>query len=142
MNSVIPVRITFRTTFFDSFRSRQIVLIPLPSVKCSRLIFAIVSTISIPCSASDNHRRHNGPNPRSVGSLLDADHPRSGVLIPRRSTANRNALRDGAIAAGLSFMAALAALALMMRLLRSVSFTPYVVYRIVLGVALLAIAYV
>ena len=40
MNSVIPVRITFRTTFFDSFRSRQIVLIPLPSVKCSRLIFA------------------------------------------------------------------------------------------------------
>ena len=50
------------------------------------LIFAIVSTISIPCSASDNHRRHNGPNPRSVGSLLDADHPRSGVLIPRRST--------------------------------------------------------
>ncbi|MDF3905980.1 hypothetical protein, partial [Paracoccus sp. AS002] len=25
-------------------------------------------------------------NPRSVGSLLDADHPRSGVLIPRRST--------------------------------------------------------
>jgi undecaprenyl-diphosphatase len=56
--------------------------------------------------------------------------------------ANRTALRDGAIAAGLSFMAALAALALMMRLLRSVSFTPYVVYRIVIGVALLAIAYV
>lgn len=86
MNSVIPVRITFRTTFFDSLRSRQIVLIPLPSVKCSRLIFAIVSTISILRSASDNHRRHIGPNPRSVGSLLDADHPRSGVLIPRRST--------------------------------------------------------
>ncbi|WP_211371352.1 hypothetical protein, partial [Paracoccus limosus] len=41
---------------------------------------------SIPCSASDNHRRHNGPNPRSVGSLLDADHPRSGVLIASRST--------------------------------------------------------
>ena len=29
----------------------------------------------------------------------------------------------------------------MMRLLRSVSFTPYVIYRMVLGVALLAIAY-
>lgn len=87
----LAVRITFRNTFFDSFRSRQIVLIPLPSVKCSRLIFAIVSTISIPCSASDNHRRHIGPNPRSVGSLLDADHPRSGVLIPRRSTNTQRA---------------------------------------------------
>ena len=43
MNSVSPVRITFRTTFFDSFRSRQIVLIPLPSLKCSRLIFAFAS---------------------------------------------------------------------------------------------------
>ena len=66
----------------------------------------------------------------------------SGVLLAGEVTgeANRTALRDGAIAAGLSFMAALAALALMMRLLRSVSFTPYVVYRIVLGVALLAIA--
>lgn len=110
MNSVIPVRITLRTvqrglepvaahaSLFDGFRSRQIVLIPLPSVKCSRLIFAFASglepmaphwltpTISIPRSASDNLRKHNGPNPRSVGSLLDADHPRSGVLIPRRST--------------------------------------------------------
>jgi hypothetical protein len=88
-----------RTTFFDSFRSRQIVLIPLPSVKCSRLIFAprrwartngtfngSISKISIPCSAFDNHRSHNGPNPRSVASLLDADHPRSGVLIASRST--------------------------------------------------------
>jgi undecaprenyl-diphosphatase len=29
----------------------------------------------------------------------------------------------------------------MMRLLRSVSFTPYVVYRVILGIVLLAIAY-
>lgn len=50
-------------------------------------------------------------------------------------------LRDGAIAAGFAFVAALAALALMMRLLRSVSFTPYVIYRIALGAILLAIAY-
>ena len=41
----------------------------------------------------------------------------------------------------LAFVAALLALGLMMRLLRSVSFTPYVIYRMVLGVALLAIAY-
>lgn len=50
-------------------------------------------------------------------------------------------LRDAALAAGMAFVAALAALAAMMRLLRSVSFTPYVVYRLVLGVVLLAWAY-
>ena len=49
--------------------------------------------------------------------------------------------RDGAIAAGFSFVAALAALSLMMRLLKSVSFTPYVVYRVALGLLLLSIAY-
>ncbi|QBF34063.1 undecaprenyl-diphosphate phosphatase [Thalassococcus sp. S3] len=51
------------------------------------------------------------------------------------------AARDGAIAAVFAFVAALLALALMMRLLRSVSFAPYVVYRVILGIVLLAIAY-
>lgn len=50
-------------------------------------------------------------------------------------------LRDGAIAAALAFVAALLALTLMMRLLKSVSFTPYVIYRVVLGIVLLVIAY-
>ena len=50
-------------------------------------------------------------------------------------------LRDCAIGAAMAFVAALAALSLMMRLLRSVSFTPYVVYRMMLGVALLVYAY-
>ncbi|NKB29079.1 MAG: undecaprenyl-diphosphate phosphatase [Rhodobacteraceae bacterium] len=50
-------------------------------------------------------------------------------------------LRDGAIAAGLAFIAALFALSIMMRLLRSVSYTPYVIYRIALGLILLGIAY-
>ena len=50
-------------------------------------------------------------------------------------------LRDGAIAAFLAFLAALLALSLMMRLLRSVSFTPYVIYRLGLGAVLLWIAY-
>ena len=50
-------------------------------------------------------------------------------------------LRDAALAAGMAFLAALGALAVMMRLLRSVSFTPYVVYRVVLGLGLLAWAY-
>lgn len=49
--------------------------------------------------------------------------------------------RDAIIAAAFAFLAALAALVLMMRLLRSVSFTPYVVYRVLLGIGLLVWAY-
>ncbi|MDA7965722.1 undecaprenyl-diphosphate phosphatase [Ruegeria sp.] len=49
--------------------------------------------------------------------------------------------KDGAIAAVFAFLAALLALSLMMRLLRSISFTPYVIYRVILGVILLIIAY-
>ncbi|PWJ17504.1 undecaprenyl-diphosphate phosphatase [Jannaschia seohaensis] len=49
--------------------------------------------------------------------------------------------RDGAIAALFAFGAALAALHLMMRLLHSVDFTPYVIYRILLGTGLLIYAY-
>ena len=49
--------------------------------------------------------------------------------------------RDAAIAAVLAGVAALAALALMMRFLKRVSYTPYVIYRVVLGVILLGIAY-
>ena len=67
----------------------------------------------------------------------------SGSLLGLKvaSDANWAILRDGAIAAVFAFAAALLALVLMMRLLRSVSFTPYVVYRIVLGVILLGVAY-
>jgi undecaprenyl-diphosphatase len=67
----------------------------------------------------------------------------SGILLGGEVllTADAQAARDGAIAAGFAFLSALAALALMMRLLKSVSFTPYVIYRVVLGVALLVIAY-
>lgn len=49
--------------------------------------------------------------------------------------------RDGAIAALFAFASALAALAVMMRLARSISFTPYVIYRVILGGVLLWIAY-
>lgn len=45
------------------------------------------------------------------------------------------------IATAFAFVAALGALHFMMRLLRSVSFTPYVIYRVILGLVLLAIAY-
>lgn len=56
-------------------------------------------------------------------------------------TADAQAARDGAIAAAFAFASALIALTLMMRLLKSVSFTPYVIYRVILGVVLLVIAY-
>ena len=51
------------------------------------------------------------------------------------------AAKDAAIGAVFSFAAALGALHFLMRLLRSVSFTPYVIYRIALGLILLGIAY-
>ncbi|MRU15596.1 undecaprenyl-diphosphate phosphatase [Roseovarius sp. A21] len=67
----------------------------------------------------------------------------SGTLLAGEAALEANAavLRDGAIAAAFAFISALLALTLMMRLLRSVSFTPYVIYRIGLGVVLLGIAY-
>jgi undecaprenyl-diphosphatase len=48
---------------------------------------------------------------------------------------------DALAAAGLSFVAALAAIAALMRWLQRASFTPLVVYRLLLGLALLALAY-
>jgi len=67
----------------------------------------------------------------------------SGVLLALDvvKEADADLARDGAIAAAFAFAAALLALSLMMRLLRSVSFTPYVIYRVALGVILLGIAY-
>lgn len=67
----------------------------------------------------------------------------SGVLLGAEVALSMDmqAARDAAIAAGFAFAAALAALTLMMRLLKSVSFTPYVIYRVLLGVVLLVIAY-
>ena len=48
---------------------------------------------------------------------------------------------DAAIAAGLSFLAALVALSLMMRMLRTWTMTPFVLYRFALGAVLLWVAY-
>src|SRR6516165_4207429 len=55
---------TLRTTFRETLSSRQIALIGLPWTKNARRIFAIVSTISIPTSASKNHGSHCGPSAR------------------------------------------------------------------------------
>jgi undecaprenyl-diphosphatase len=50
-------------------------------------------------------------------------------------------LRDTAIVVAFSFAAALVALSLMMRLLSRLTYTPYVIYRIGLGLTLLTIGY-
>ena len=67
----------------------------------------------------------------------------SGTLlgVEVAATADAAAARDGAIAAVLAFFAALGALWGMMALLKRISFTPYVIYRVILGVILLWIAY-
>ena len=67
----------------------------------------------------------------------------SGVLLSVEvvQDADMSLVRDASSAAVFAFLAALAALKLMFKLLQSVSFTPYVIYRVLLGVTLLVIAY-
>lgn len=67
----------------------------------------------------------------------------SGTLVGAEVvlTLNIAALKDAAIGALFAFVAALGALHFMMRLLQSISFTPYVIYRVILGTVLLYIAY-
>ena len=67
----------------------------------------------------------------------------SGVLLGTDVIGSMDiaAAQDAGIAAAFAFLAALAALHFMMRLLCVASFTPYVIYRIALGVVLLLVAY-
>lgn len=68
----------------------------------------------------------------------------SAVFLGADAALNSNMalLRDGFIAAIMAFIMALIALTLMMRLLNSISFTPYVIYRLILGGVLLVYSYV
>jgi undecaprenyl-diphosphatase len=68
----------------------------------------------------------------------------TGALLARdvmRADAGTGLLTEAAIAAVLAFVAAYAALVVMVRLIPRVSFTPWIVYRVILGVVLLTIAY-
>jgi len=56
-------------------------------------------------------------------------------------TVETSALGDAAIVAGFAAVSAFIALGLMMRLLKSISFTPYVIYRVILGAGLILWAY-
>ena len=49
--------------------------------------------------------------------------------------------KDALIGAGLAFIAAYAAIMLMMRWLRDASFKPFVIYRVILGLVILGVAY-
>lgn len=99
------------------------------------------SGITITAARYLGYNRHDGAKLAMLMSIPTII--ASGVVLGAEvvSTADAQAARDGAIAAALAFVSALGALSLMMRLLRSVSFTPYVIYRVVLGVILLWIAY-
>ena len=48
---------------------------------------------------------------------------------------------DALIAAGLTFFSAIAAIAFLMALVRRMNFLPFVIYRLVLGIGLLVLAY-
>ncbi len=72
------------------------------------------------------------PTIAASGLLIGAD--AYGTITPAQ-------VNDLVVAAGLAFFAALLALGLMMRLLKSVSYTPYVIYRVILGLVLLFIGY-
>ncbi|MBO6519079.1 MAG: undecaprenyl-diphosphate phosphatase [Rhodospirillales bacterium] len=63
----------------------------------------------------------------------------SGIEI--YESGNLQLANDAFVAAGLAFIFALIAIALMMAWLRRASFTPFVVYRVALGAFLLAVAY-
>ena len=63
----------------------------------------------------------------------------AGIDVVRSGDASLQS--DAVIAAGLAFVTAYIAITLMMRWLRQASFTPFVVYRIVFGVGVLAFAY-
>ncbi len=51
------------------------------------------------------------------------------------------ALREAGIAAALSFLSALVALAAMMKMLETFTYTPFVIYRVILGIGVLALAW-
>ncbi|MFD1509178.1 undecaprenyl-diphosphate phosphatase [Lacimonas salitolerans] len=99
------------------------------------------SGITITAARMLGYDRHDGAKIAMLMSIpvIIASGMVLGVEVA--ATADVQAARDGAIAAVFAFVAALLALALMMRLLRAVSFTPYVIYRVVLGMVLLWIGY-
>lgn len=97
--------------------------------------------ITITASRMLGYRREDGARIAmlmSIPAILA-----SGILLAGDALgeADWQLLRDGAIGAALAFVTAYLALALMMKLLRSHSYTPFVIYRVVLGPIILFFAY-
>ena len=66
----------------------------------------------------------------------------AGVLVLGEALANNQPISNEALmTGGLTFFTALAAIAFLMRLLRTVTFLPFVIYRLILGVVLLSLVY-
>lgn len=65
----------------------------------------------------------------------------AGPIYKVYQSGNLELTADAAIGAGLSFLTAYATLFFLMRWLRNATFTPFVVYRLILGVVLLGLAY-
>jgi undecaprenyl-diphosphatase len=99
------------------------------------------SGITITAARTLGYKREDGTKLAMLMSIPTIIAAGSLAGIEVAATADVQAAKDGAIAAVLAFLAALIALSLMMRLLNSVSFTPYVIYRVILGVILLWFAY-
>jgi len=99
------------------------------------------SGITITAARHLGYKREDGAKLAMLMSIRTIIAAGTLASIEVAATANAQAAKDGAIAAVLAFFAALLALSLMMRLLKSVSFTPYVIYRVILGVILLWVAY-
>lgn len=99
------------------------------------------SGITITCARRLGYGRENAARLSMLMSIPTI--MASGVLLGAKVAMDADAAiaRDGAIAALFAFVSALLALTLMMRLLRSVNFTPYVIYRVILGIVLLFYAY-
>ncbi len=99
------------------------------------------SGITITAARQLGYERHDAAKIAMLMSIPTIIASGAFKAVELAATADIAAARDGAIAAILAFITALFALSLMMRFLNSVSFTPYVIYRVIFGIILLVIAY-
>ncbi|TMV05517.1 undecaprenyl-diphosphate phosphatase [Ruegeria sediminis] len=99
------------------------------------------SGITITGSRQLGYRREDGARIAMLMSIPTI--MASGILLGAEVAIETNGqvARDAGIAAAFAFVSGLLALSIMMRFLRTTSFTPYVIYRVILGLILLGIAY-
>jgi len=99
------------------------------------------SGITITAGRTLGYERHDAARLAMLMSIPTIAASGLVVAVDVAADADWATARDGVLAAVLAFVSALLALAVMMRLAKRISFTPYVVYRVALGLVLLWIAY-